>query len=222
MNLFGQHNRLKQEQAKKALINVIGMNINKYIITQRVLNELLASGEPLQTKKSKKKECLTCQANKLLSKMGGYQDTVAESCKAFQLLFGKEIDLTPIISNAVDNHYAIASKKKKKGSPEMIEDDGHVIPDDAPEEVKNMFKALKGTLDGMGLNGVKMEVINTSADNFGLRQEDFSDFGEFAKAVSNARKMKKSMGSGKSAEEVLTESMIHKAEENHKDGEKLN
>ncbi len=232
MNLFKKHSQQNEEQAKQAIFNVVKLNLSKYIIAQKVLSVALSGGEVSKPKgkKGKKKNCLTCQSDYILSRMATYNNTVSEAVKTYRLMFGLDLDIDSIIIDCAKELYPALGKakfkSKKESSDGLIDDDGFIIPEDAPAEVKSVFDAIRDALEKNGLaSGIKMEVINTSGDNYGLKQEDFEDFGSFAKAVSAARKLNKKMESGeKTAEEVLTETMVHTAEEEatHTNSEKLN
>ena len=226
MNHFKKHMQNSQEQAKHALTGIIKMNISKYVIMQRTVNDMLTSGQDLRPAKVKgknKKEhkCGFCTINELMTRMSVHHNTAAQAASTYKMLFGGEIDLEAIISDCVEQEFG----KQRKGTNNIISKDSVIMPEDAPQEVKDMCAAIQKVLRQNGKGGdMTVEVINMKGQNYGLSPENFDNFGEYAKAVSKAREEAHAIENGeKTAEEVLTKSMLHKAEEtNHVDSEKLN
>jgi hypothetical protein len=228
------NNKQRLSDAKETLANIAKMNIGRYVYGQKIVNRMLAQGEEnfkasdkltksmlkniSKSTKKNKKMCYFCTINAILKMMGESQATTQEAVKAYKLLFEEELDVTPIIADAVDHYF---KKEDFKRERKINFSDGITIPEDAPAEIKDMLTRIKNEFDSKGI-GATIEVINLTDNNYGLHPKDFPDFKDFLQAVSNARDKEKEMEEGKSAEEILTESMIHKAETTPEESTKLN
>lgn len=212
-----------QEQARQALVGIVKMNITKYCVLQKTVNDMLSDGRnlaPTSKKNKKKGKCGFCLIDSLLTKMALHQDTAGEAAKTYKLLFnGEELDMDAITEECANSAGFI---KRKKGSSSIIEKDNVIMPEDAPEEIKDICDAIHKVLRGNGKEGeISIEVVNMKASNYGLDPENFDSFGDYARAVSKAREEAHAMENGdKTAEEVITDAIIKKVENEHFDENK--
>lgn len=219
MNQFKEHMK-NNNDAKEVLLAVIKTNLAKYMAGQDVINRALMEVKlPVKKckkgKKGKKDNCVICEINYIFKKMAESQGIVVEGRKTFNMLFDEDLDMDALI-HEISHEYFDGQAKSFNPSDNNI-----ILSEDAPQEIKDICNKIMGEFVGKGLNGVKIEVIDVKADNFGLRQEDFENFGDFCRAVSAAREAN---ASGKTGEEILSEAIIHKAEMDteEKPKEKLN
>jgi hypothetical protein len=203
-------NAEKQEAIiKKNLVNIVTVNIKRYIIAKHNLMPLLMSGS---TKKcTKKKKCNGCKSEDILNRMNQYQGVVREACKAMEVLFDEQIDVKAIVEELGETSYEDPSEKKGKRDGKII------LPENAPQDIKNVAQAIKEALMKNGMSG-DMEIVDMKAENHGINPNDFEDFGDYIKAVHKARKMSKDIKAGKTTvEEVLTKSVEEEATEHPED-----
>ena len=211
MNLFEMHKGTDEAKSKHALLQIITKNTAHYIQAQRVVNERLAAGK-FSKKCKPKKKCSICQIEDLLMEMAKFQAITKEACKTYKMLFNEDFDLPFVIAKCKKEFYTLNTEKQK--STGTIVHKGVIIPEDAPDEVKKMCSILQKAMDEAGMDGAQMEVINIKGNNYGLHPEDFENFGEYAQAVSAAREADEAIKNGdKTAEDVLKDAVIHKAEE---------
>jgi hypothetical protein len=212
-----------QEQAKHALVGIIKMNISKYAVLQKAVNDILVSGQQLTpVKGQKKKNCKLCLINEMLGKMSHHQDVAGEAAKTFRILFNEEIDMNAIVDKCASEVFRSTDKEKKGTSSTIIKKDNVIMPEDAPEEVKDICEAIQKILKANGKEGdMTVEVVNMKGENYGLNPENFDSFGDYARAVSKAREEAHAIEHGdKSAEEVIKDAIIHKVENEHFDSNK--
>lgn len=201
-----------QAQAKSALVGIARMNISKYIELQRVVNTMLTDGRDLAptSKKNKKKgDCGFCTINRLMTKMAIHQDTAGEAAKTYKMLFaGEEIDMEVITDECAKN--AGFSRRKPKSGNGVITRDNVIMPEDAPQSVKDVCDAITQALSKNGKmpEGMTFEVVNMAGDNFGIKPEDFESEVDFLQAVSKARED----FANKTPEEIIKDSVIKKVE----------
>ncbi len=211
-------------QAKAALISLIKMNLRKYISLQLTVNQMLTDGRkltPTSKKKKKKGDCGFCTINELLLKMSSYEAIVSEALKTSRIIFpGEEIDIDLLTEECAKEAGLFKNKVKSENSP--FNNNNISIPEDAPQEVHDICSAITEKLGSKG--DIKIEVIDMKKGKYGLNPEDFEDFPSFLKAMTTARDVERDIQSGdKTAEEILTESMLHNAEESvDRTDEKLN
>ena len=209
MNLFEAHRGTNVNATKDAITKIIYKNVGKYILAQREVNERLAHGKFSKKCKSKKK-CTLCQIAKIFKDMNDMEGITKEACKTYKMLFDEEFDIKSVINEMKQEFYSVeGDKKRAKTKVNNI-----IMPDDTPEEVKKMARTIQAALKESGIDDAQMELIDMSGNNYGLNPDNFENNGEFAKAVSMARQADESIQNGdKTAEEVITEAAIHKAEE---------
>lgn len=222
MNLFKKHNQQNEAKAKDILENIVRMNVSKYMMAQKMVSNLLVAGEqPRKGKKGKKKEpCLTCKINEILRVMNEFEGTTAEATKSYKRLFGKEMDIDAIVEECGKKFYPLGAGGPAKKSDVKLEN-GAIMPDDTPEEIRDIVGLIQSKLARAGFKGT-VEVVDMKGNNYGLKPEDFEDFPSYCRALSAAREAE---ASGKTGEEILTEAVIHNAEDHLEDQvakEKLN
>ena len=209
-----------QAQAKSALVGIARMNISKYIELQRVVNTMLTDGRDLAptSKKNKKKgNCGFCTINRLMTKMAIHQDTAGEAAKTYKMLFnGEEIDMDAL-TDEVAKQAGFLRKNPKNGNG-IITKDNVIMPEDAPQNVKDVCDAITKALSKNGKmpDGMTFEVVNMSGDNFGIKAEDFESEIDFLQAVSKAREE----FANKKPEDIIKDSVIKKVENEHFDENK--
>lgn len=221
MDLFKKHMSSSKEKAKEALVSIVKTNISKYIMLQvEVTNILLAGQDLFPTKKHKKnKPCGMCKMDTLLLTMSNCQDIAAEAVKTFKIMFpSEEIDMESIVDESAEKYGLYRKEKNSK-----ISTKGNVIlPEDAPEEIHDICEAIQNILKERGRGSdMSVEVINMKGDNYGLKPDQFENFGDFAQAVSKAREENNS----KPGEDILNEAIIRNTEKkvnNPDNKEKLN
>ena len=212
MNLFEAHRGTNVEATKEAISKIIYKNVGKYILAQREVNQILAQGK-FSKKCKPKKKCTLCQIAETFKDMNDMEGITKEACKTYKMLFNEDFDLKSVINEMKEEFYSVKGDKKRKDSRTIVHK-GVIMPADAPDEVKNMCSIIQKAMDKAGMNGAQMEVINMKGNNYGLNPDDFENFGEYAQAVSAAREADEAIKNGdKTAEEVLTDASIHKAEE---------
>ncbi len=224
MNHFKKHMQDAQEQAKQALTAIIRMNISKYVIMQKTVNDMLTSGQDLRPvkvkgKKQKDHKCGFCTINTLITKMAVNHHAAQEAANTYKMLFNSEIDMEEVVSQCVEHEFG----KRRKGTTNIINRDNVIMPEDAPEEVREICDVIQNVLKKHGLGGKEMqvEVINLKDQNYGLDPRDFENFGEYAKAVSKAREEAHAMENGdKTPEDVIKDAVIRKVENQHFDENK--
>lgn len=194
------------EQAKDALKKTIHLNLSKLLIYQRNMIKRLSSEKPLKhskkSGKNHKKECEFCKLSNLLSEMSRVREIATEAALQYEYICGETFDL--------DNIFEKLNNKIESQENIFDENSNIVVPDDAPQEVKDMIGVLKNALKKNGMDrDVSMEVIDLKADNFGLKPEDFPDFAQYARAVSQARANFHAKNKDKSGEDVLNEAVIN-------------
>lgn len=209
-----------QEQANHALMGIIKMNISKYVLLQRTVNDILTSGVKLTPQKGqKKRQCKLCIINEMLARMSHHQDIAGEAAKTFKMLFNEEVDMDALVLEAARGEFE--PKRKKGASSSIIKKDNVIMPEDAPQEVQDICSAIQKVLKQNGKGGdMTVEVVNMKAENFGLNPQDFNSFGDFAQAVSRAREEFVTQSEGKSPEEIIKDAVIRKVEGEHFDEKK--
>lgn len=205
------------EEAKALLLAVIKLNLAKYIAGQSAINRALMEIKlPSDNAKKIKKyrSCLLDEFSKMFKKMANSQSIVNEGMKTFKIVFREELNIDELIKEVSDEHFS--------GNAFQVPEDNVIAPDDLPDEVRATLNEIISKMSEKGLDSkIKIEVIDPKADNFGLKPNDFENFGDFCRAVSAAREAE---ASGKSGETILAEAIIHKAETDteEKPKEKLN
>lgn len=213
MKLFEAHGGTNEAATKKAITMIITKNVGRYILAQREVNQRLSQGD-FSKKCKPKKKCSLCQIAEILKDMADFEGVTKEACKTYKMLFNEDFDLKVVIDAMKKEFYDIENNKKKKRDVGTIVHKGVIMPEDAPDEVKKMCGIIQKAMDEAGMDGAQMEVVNMSGNNFGLRPEDYDSFGDFAKAISNARIAEEAIENGdKTAEEVIADAVIQKTEE---------
>ena len=207
------------QTAKDCLMAVVRVNIGKYVVAQKVLNTMLVSGEPKCNADGKGKnkkcdgKCMPAKANKILKKMGEFQRITSEACKTYGMLFQEEIDIRSMTHDAQMKYYNLNVPEEVKGTP-LMKNGKIILPEDAPQDIKNVAQSIREALIKNGMSG-DMEIVDMKADNHGINPNDFEEFSDYIKAVAQARKVNRDIKSGKiTAEEVVTNTVMHDAKEN--------
>jgi hypothetical protein len=193
----------QDEVIKTNLKAIVTHNIRNYIRAKHILMPLLMK-EP---KKSctKKKKCNGCKAEEAFAAMDHYQGIVREACKAMEVLFNEKIDVEAIVESFGESLSEAEFTPKKSGKI--------ILPENAPEDIQKVAKALKDVLLKNGMSG-DMEIIDMKAENHDIDPANYENFGEYLKAVDKARKINKDIKKGKvTAEEVLTDAVTTDAQE---------
>lgn len=205
------------EIAQRMLITAVRVNVHKYCALNHKVNILLKS-MPMPKKHPKKaKDCPICLLGKLFAKMHEKQAIVSEACKTMEGLFNRQIDVDKITQQIMakkynaDINYTAEDRPDVEFTLDNVEDGEVIMPNNTPQEIKDIAEKLMKGLAKNGLGSAKVEIINTTDHNFGLKQEDFENFGEFAKALSKKRKEAK-----ENPEATLNSVILQKAEEDAK------
>ncbi len=225
MNLFQMHTQNDQKKAckkyKKELVNILG----QYVKVQRRASELICSKPNLKAKK----------LNKYLDAMSVLEERADQLAKTYRLLFDDDnLEYKTLLRKAVKKHYPLgykfvtarAKQHREANGDGLFEKDGmfysNEIPADAPEEVKEIFRAIQAKVGSMpDGKKVKFGVMNMAnpEETYGLNPAHFKNFGDFLKAVSKAKKKATAIEKGETtAEEVINEAIIHNVEA-HQNGE---
>jgi len=182
MRLFDKHSKENEEKAKSALTSVAARLIGKYIVCQELLNSALSGGASFGSK-DKQGACLCCIVDKLTSKMSKYENQLGQVIKNHKTLFNEELDVEEITVKAFNDLYPTTSGKsssKDKKKMNVISD--IEIPEDAPQDVKDMLTAItKAITKVKGSKNFDVNVIDMS--NTGLNPKDFPSFEDYFKAV---------------------------------------
>lgn len=222
MNVFKAHGNGMEEQAKEMLVATTKLNLAKYITQQDKVNKMLLNFNPskeVKRLKNKDKKCVLCRATAAFKKMTIAQGVVSECKKTFQILFGEELDVDELVKEVGRDLYPDADVVNMADNSNYPKEAGFatvgdriVVPEDAPDSVKKMCEALQKVLNKNGMKGAQIEVVEMGKESFGLKQEDFPNFGEYLKAVAEKRREWIEENKNKAPEAVINDAIIHAAE----------
>jgi urease gamma subunit len=214
------HTQKDEKKTVRKCRKLIDSLLKDYVLVQRELSESIC------TKKISKKKFL-----KALDKMDRLEGRLDQMCKTYRLLFNETPNHKSLLRKAVKKNYPLAYQfvtdkiKEERGhtntAEEVMNFTGN-IPEDAPEEIKEIFAAIKGAVSKLPSDKqVKFGMMDMRdpEQTFGLNPADFNNFGDFLKGVAKAKKKAESIKKGDlKAEDVINEAIIHNAE-HHQNGE---
>jgi hypothetical protein len=228
MNLFKLHSAENFERSKEIFGKLITKSSRKYVALQTEVNIILVASDP--------KKANVKNLTKMLAKMAKIESTLAQASKAYELIFKEEYDFSQALNKAVRKTYSKSTRRAidRRVDSEMAPDGSFDtrgedfnfdnfevssnIDETAPPEVQEMFRKIKkwGEKKTKGTHTkMRMGVIDvTNPDHtMGLKPSDYPNIAEFIKAVNSAKNKKRDMDEGKvTAEEVIADAVIHKAE----------
>lgn len=192
-----------QENVKKELEKIVKSNIRKSFILQKSLTLYYTREDSSFFKKRQKKNKGKVIVENVFLKITRHNLIVREACYLHEALFNEKIDIKSIVNKYAEDFEESLSEKSSKESK-------IIIPDDAPDEIKELCNSLASGLKSKTDKKFSIEVIDMKNNSFGLDPKDFDNPRDFITAIMQAKQLE---DGEKTSEEILTETMVRQAEE---------